>query len=86
MMICDVCRRREAVIFVQQLSMQGKKEIHLCEECAKEQGIDASSEKIAMNIENLINGFTAEKKVCSVCGRSLDGIRKTRLSRMLFGF
>ncbi|MGI5172243.1 DNA helicase UvrBC [Treponema sp. OMZ 840] len=76
-MICDLCGRREAVVFVRQISTLGKKEVHLCEVCAKAQGIDASTQTITMNLENLINGVHTEKKVCSVCGRSIYDIRKT---------
>lgn len=76
-MICDICRRREAAVFVQQLTAGGKKEIHLCEVCAKEQGIDGSSDKIGINLQNLVKSFTAEKKLCPVCGRGIEDIRKT---------
>lgn len=76
-MLCDLCGSRKAVIFVQQVTASGKKEIHICEQCAAEQGVDSSSENIGINLQNLVNGFAPERKVCSVCGRSIDDIRKT---------
>ena len=77
-MLCDMCAQREAVIFIQQLSINGKKEVHLCEACAREQGvIEAAGEKISMNLSSLANGLAYEKKLCPVCARGIDEIRKT---------
>jgi len=75
-MLCDVCSQREAVLFVQQLSVSGKKEIHLCVQCAKERGIDATAAKIGLSLENLVNAISGPQKVCYVCGKSLDDIQK----------
>lgn len=75
-MICDICTEREAVLFVQQLSLSGKKEIHLCTQCAKERGIDTTVGKTGASLKDLINFISDPKKLCYVCGKSLDDIQK----------
>lgn len=34
-MLCDICKKKEAVIHIQEISAQGKKVINLCNDCAE---------------------------------------------------
>ncbi|MFI3258196.1 MAG: DNA helicase UvrBC, partial [Spirochaetales bacterium] len=70
---------REAILFVQQVSVSGKKEIYLCGECAKQRGIDVAGVKAGASLENFIKSVSPSQKLCYVCGRSLADIQKTSL-------
>ena len=34
-MLCDICKKKEAVIHIQEISAAGKKIINLCNDCAE---------------------------------------------------
>lgn len=84
-MNCDICHKREAVIFVEQVSNDNKKKkINLCMECAVSHGINSDTESFQTNLSNLFRELaeSARKlelegnKMCPVCGTSLSEIRK----------
>lgn len=81
-MKCDICQINEAVVFLQEVRGNQKKELHLCLECANKKGIPTpmpgekfNPEKISL--EKIISAMT-EKRSCKVCGRSLDDIKRYR--------
>ena len=49
-MLCDICKKNEAVIHIQEISAAGKKIINLCNECAEKHphGVDSM-----LNLDNL---------------------------------
>lgn len=84
-MKCDICRERNAVIFVQQVSKGSSIELHLCEVCAKERGFSATGSKIDISLGGLFSGILDNKGTsdssdyaCPVCGFTLADIRKHR--------
>jgi len=84
-MKCDICRERNAVIFVQQVSKGSSIELHLCEVCAKERGFSATGSKIDISLGGLFSGILDSKGnsdsgdyACPVCGFTLADIRKHR--------
>jgi protein-arginine kinase activator protein McsA len=36
-MLCDICKKKEAVIHIQEISSAGKKIVHMCNDCAEKQ-------------------------------------------------
>lgn len=76
-MKCDICKTREAVMMIQQRHGKEKQELHLCAACARERGIESHSDHIESTIQRLMKDFT-EVHPCSVCGTTLEDIRKQR--------
>jgi protein arginine kinase activator len=84
-MKCDICRDRDAVIFVQQVSKGSSIELHLCETCAKERGFSANGNKIDISLGGLFSGIQEGAKAnggpeyaCQTCGFTLADVRKHR--------
>jgi protein arginine kinase activator len=82
MMKCDVCKKREAVIFLQQVTSESRKEIHLCFECARERGLYADGEKLELSFPALLAELVPQKilaqteKNCPVCGTALSRVTR----------
>lgn len=80
-MKCDVCDK-EAVVHLTQVINGEMKEVHLCEEHAKEQGIDIHS---PISITDILMGLGGSQKsitselslACPRCGMTRDEFRKT---------
>ncbi|HZK20072.1 MAG TPA: DNA helicase UvrBC [Treponemataceae bacterium] len=76
-MLCDICGRREAVLFVTQSQNGEKKEIHLCAKCAKERGLNAEGALLAKSLGALVKELGRPKKNCYACTHKLETIMKT---------
>jgi len=80
-MKCDLCDN-EAVVHLTQVVNDEMKEVHLCEEHAKEQGIDIHS---PISITDILMGLGGPQKnlpgelslACPRCGMARDEFRKT---------
>jgi protein arginine kinase activator len=86
-MKCDICNENDAEIFMQQLILGQRGEIHLCRECAHERGISINGDRLEFSLAGFIAGLRAkalemqqanDTRVCPVCGRSLFQIKKDR--------
>ncbi|HHU35780.1 MAG TPA: DNA helicase UvrBC [Treponema sp.] len=82
-MKCDICRIRNAVIFVQQVSRDNSVELHLCEQCASERGFSTTQNKIDISLGGLFSEAMDKKEksgdpanICPVCGCTIQDIRK----------
>lgn len=81
-MKCDLCEK-EAVVHLTQVVNGEMKEVHLCEEHAKEQGIDINS---PISITDILMGLSDAKQqglehqlspTCPRCGMTREEFRKT---------
>jgi protein arginine kinase activator len=80
-MKCDLCDK-EAVVHMTQVVNDETKEIHLCEEHAKAQGIDLNS---PISITDILMGLSGTQKniaselslACPRCGMAREEFRKT---------
>lgn len=85
-MQCQICNKKAATIHLTEISEGLHTEMHLCEQCAIEQGIAAKSQ---VSINELLSGLLSvqpsddelfgpseQKTVCPHCGFSLDQFRK----------
>lgn len=88
-MVCDLCKKNEAVIFLESISKNGKRKINLCTACAMSRGIQAPVS--TQNAQNLAAVFKEieekeaaldinSKRLCPVCGKSLFYILKTGMA------
>ena len=78
-MQCEVCQSREATIHLTEITDGVRTEMHLCEQCAQEQGVGAKS-YIPLNelLSNLLSVGQKEGEtgvVCPHCGYTLEKFR-----------
>lgn len=82
-MYCQICKKKTAVIHIEQV-MGGKKvNLHLCDKCARDHGINTSDSRIELSIPDLLIGLVARKKQktpmpakCTLCGRTWQEIER----------
>ncbi|MBQ3671648.1 MAG: UvrB/UvrC motif-containing protein [Treponema sp.] len=85
-MICDLCNKREAILYIEQANEGGKRKLNLCYECAKENGVSPDSKTIGKSLALLFDAFLGRPKkvspddshLCPVCGTSLTTIKTIR--------
>ena len=80
-MKCEICGIKEAVLFVQQITFNKTKEMHICLDCAKLHGLSGNFEIPINNLfSELLNdsGTTVkqQKAACPVCGFQLEDLQK----------
>jgi protein arginine kinase activator len=95
-MLCDICKKKEAVIHIQEISANGKKVINLCNECAEKHPQadklfnfgELILSDVIENIKKISEEFVQQKKtaenspVCPVCGWNM---KKMNDNNGLFG-
>ena len=85
-MQCEMCQSREATIHLTEISEGVRTEMHLCEQCAHEQGVGGNS-YIPLNelLSNLLSAGPKEDEtgaegvggpVCPHCGYTLEKFRE----------
>ena len=81
-MICDFCKKNDAVVFIELSGNEQKKHINLCGFCAQKAGINgdpSTFSSIINQLKNLSRQFSeTDKKACPVCGTKLAIIKQTR--------
>lgn len=85
-MSCDNCGANEAVVHLTQIVNNQMSTFHLCQKCAAEKGLDASSSHsnfpltdflAQMGDERTSGGVRAGKEACSFCGLTFDDFKGT---------
>lgn len=91
-MICDLCGKNPATVHLTQVINDQRQELHLCQPCAKEKGVEPSPEfpenLFEAGLPELLAGLAdlgvsaagGEKKsqaTCSGCGMSYEDFRKS---------
>lgn len=88
-MICQSCNQREANVHITKIINGVKTEMHLCDECAKNQDVNMGNVfnfSSSMSFQNILDGFfemmgAAPKQIestqCPVCHMTIDDFRKT---------
>lgn len=71
-MMCDICGVRDAMVVVQQVSNNVRKEVHLCLQCAAQRGLSTHNGKLEMSLAGLFDSISNKKnqRHCPVCGTS----------------
>jgi protein arginine kinase activator len=87
-MVCELCHTNHATIHITEVLNNQKKELHLCDECAKQKGVTT---KIQLSLADLVGGLVEPPKVtrqqrelmnlkCVNCGLTFQDLRqKVRL-------
>ena len=85
-MQCQICNKKTATIHLTEIAEGARTEMHLCEQCAIQQGIAAKSQ---VSVNELLSGLLASQpsdeelfgsgdvqKTCPHCGATLSHLRK----------
>ena len=81
-MFCDVCKSKEATVFLTQIVEGKMQKVNLCEGCSKEKGV---SDPTGFALADLLLGLGAAQEIeknptslkCPVCGFSQGDFKKT---------
>src|SRR3954463_5819693 len=83
-MVCDVCKDGEAVIQLTEIEGSGVRQLHLCEKCAAERGVETTLNAAKPQINNFLQtiheqrpGAKGEAVHCSFCSGTLADFRAT---------
>ena len=83
-MLCEKCQIRQATIHLTEIIKDVKSELHLCENCAKEIGLNSKISNFTISIPEMlsfleINELENEKSLhsCKTCGLAYAELRKT---------
>jgi len=85
-MQCQICNNRDATIHLTEIADGARSEMHICEQCAAEQGIAVkshipinellSSLLAAQPADDELSDPTEQEAACPICGFTLDQFRK----------
>ena len=81
-MFCDVCKTKEATVFLTQIVEGKMQKVNLCETCSKEKGVN---DPTGFALADLLLGLGAAHEIenspagirCPVCGFSQNDLKKT---------
>jgi protein arginine kinase activator len=81
-MFCDVCKSKEATVFLTQIIEGKMQKVNLCEGCSKQKGVD---DPTGFALADLLLGLGAAQEIernpagarCAVCGFSQADFKKT---------
>lgn len=83
-MLCENCNERKATVHLTEIVNNTKKEIHLCEECAKQKGVTIKAQLQNLSIPEFVGhlvesgGLASEEDegpVCEACGLTFHKFR-----------
>lgn len=87
-MLCDICKKREANIYITEIINSEKKNLYICEICASKLGIKGILKELSIPFdENILKKFLEllpgmveedkKEKSCSVCGLKFIDFEKS---------
>jgi protein arginine kinase activator len=83
-MICDLCKNGEAVIQLTEIEGSGVRQLHLCEKCAAERGVETTISAAKPQINNFLQTLheqmpaaKGEPTHCAFCSATLADFRAT---------
>jgi protein arginine kinase activator len=83
-MVCDLCKDGEAVIQLTEIEGSGVRQLHLCEKCAAERGVETTIGASKPQISNFLQtiheqmpGAKGEPVACAFCSSTLADFRAT---------
>jgi protein arginine kinase activator len=84
-MVCDLCKDGEAVIQLTEIEGSGVRQLHLCEKCAAERGVETTIggstkpqiSNFLSTIHEQMPGAKGEPVHCSFCAATLADFRAT---------
>ncbi|HEY5218557.1 MAG TPA: UvrB/UvrC motif-containing protein [Gemmatimonadaceae bacterium] len=83
-MLCDNCRERDAVVHLTQIENNSVAQIHLCERCAAERGVETTVAEAKHPLGELLHSVQAQmvaggdrEEQCAFCGCTMADFRAT---------
>lgn len=83
-MKCEKCNHNEATIHLTEIYQNIKSELHLCEKCARESGIQSCVNNLSIPLSDALSLFDGQDAAhekgniyCRFCGQSLTEYQKT---------
>lgn len=91
MIVCQKCQKNPATVHVTEIVNKKKHEIHLCEQCAREQNVTGVPVKATMNVTELLSNLVGKAQqgegegpaepmaetACPTCGITYAEFRNT---------
>jgi protein arginine kinase activator len=79
-MVCDQCHERDAIVHLTQIVESVVTQVHLCERCAAERGIETTTPKNPLGdflqaVQQQAVQFPGDAARCAYCGTSLRDFR-----------
>ena len=83
-MLCDNCHERDAVVHLTQIENNSVTQIHLCERCAAERGVETTVAETKHPLGELLHAVQAQLvapddrgEACAFCGCTMADFRAT---------
>jgi protein arginine kinase activator len=83
-MLCEKCKKRDATVHLTEVIKNVKSEIHLCEYCAKEFGLNSKLSNFSLSVPDMLTfldieevGDLEDTNVCATCGLTYMGYKKS---------
>ena len=61
-MLCEICKKKEAVIHIQEIVNGQKKTVHMCQDCATDKGLDAVGMQ-GINIAEILYNLSTQNGI-----------------------
>ncbi len=82
-MLCDICHKNNAVLFLEQVGTSGKIKVNLCMQCAVKYGLSPDPKAVEKSLGSLCNDLAKKSQIisadkarlCPVCGQNLADIK-----------
>lgn len=82
-MFCERCKKNEATIHLSEVVKNMKSEVHLCEQCAREVGLNTKISNFTLSLPEMLTFLNIDEsqdfrdqKRCHSCGCSFSDYRK----------
>lgn len=83
-MVCEKCKHNEATVHLTEIIKNVKSEIHLCEVCAREIGLNSKLSNFNLSVPDMLSfldveeaGDVVDTNVCKTCGTTFFDYKKT---------
>lgn len=86
-MLCEKCRKNKATIHLTEIIKNVKSEVHLCENCAKEIGLNSKLSNFSLSVSDFLSFIDTDQPlqlensnnsmICLNCGKSLIDLKRT---------
>ncbi len=84
-MKCNICKKREATIHIQEVINNNVKTLHLCEECAKTHGLNTELMDIGFNVVDFFNNYSnTDTGIANKVENKIPGFKKVDLTEEIF--
>jgi len=81
-MFCEKCKKNEATIHLTEILKNKKTEVHLCEKCSREMGINSGLSGFSLSVPEMLSFLDVEDfgnleiKNCKTCGMTFNDYKK----------